>query len=291
MITLAGRRGLLPLAAGTIAVLGVLAVGLAGDALPGDSMLAADSIDLSPLDRVPAAVWDSLAQKRIYFGHMSVGYDVIAGVEEIRRRKPGVRLAFVETDDLARLESPAFAHSRVGRNGDPSAKIADFERRMTSPGSERVDIAFVKLCYADIGAATPVDEIFAESESALLRLAAARPRTKFVRVSVPLTARPAGLKARLKRIAGRGTDHDADNRARERWNGLLRSKSRDGLPLFDIAAAESRLPDGTVVSVTVGGEAVPCLARCYTTDGGHLNDAGRLVAAREMLLVLAELAR
>jgi hypothetical protein len=286
-----GRR-LTWIAAGAI---GIAAAGLAAvlalETSPGGPVLDAGSIDLTPLDRVPAAVWDSLSKKRIYFGHMSVGYDVIAGVEEIRKRKPEVRLEFVETDDLARIEGPAFVHSRVGRNEDPSAKIADFERRMTSPGSERVDIAFVKLCYADVGAATPVAELFAESESALSRLEAARPRTKFVRVSVPLTARPSGLKATLKRLAGRGPDHDADNRAREAFNGLVRSRCRGNLPLFDIAAAESRLPDGTDVAATVGGAAIPSLAPGYTTDGGHLNGAGRLVAARDMLLVLAELAR
>lgn len=291
MIAICGRSAALPLAAGSIAVAGVLALAFAADAAPGDVVLAPDAIDLTPIDRVPAAAWDSLATKRIYFGHQSVGYDLIAGIEEIRRRKPQVRLAIVETDDLAGLQGATFAHSRVGRNGDPASKIAEFEQRMASPGADRIDIAFVKLCYADVVKGTPVDELFGRYDQSLARLEAALPRTRFVRVSVPLTTRPAGLKTRLNRLFGRGPDWDADNRARQEFNRLVRSAGGAKRPLLDIAAAESSLPDGTAVAFERDGARIPCLAQCYTTDGGHLNDAGRLVAAREALLVLAEMVR
>lgn len=291
MTAIRGRLALLALLAALSAVAAVVATVVADDNAPGDAMLAENAIDLSPLDRVPAATWDALARKRIFFGHQSVGYDLVAGIEEICRRKPEVRLHVVETDDLSRLDGPALAHARVGVNTDPASKIAHFARIMESPGSETIDIALLKLCYVDVGTATGVDDLHARYEGELARLEAARPRTKFVRTTVPLTARQTGLKAGLKRLAGRVPGNDADNGARAAYNGLVRDRSPGKHPIVDVAASESTLPDGTGVSVRCGGGEYPCLARCYTTDGGHLNGAGRLAAARDMLLVLAELAR
>ncbi|HSA96105.1 MAG TPA: hypothetical protein VLJ16_08640, partial [Acidobacteriota bacterium] len=35
------------------------------------------------LEAVPQEKWDSLAQKRIFFGHKSVGFNIISGLEDV----------------------------------------------------------------------------------------------------------------------------------------------------------------------------------------------------------------
>jgi hypothetical protein len=58
-------------------------------------------------------------------------------------------------------------------------------------------------------------------------------------------------------------------------------------PVFDLARVESTLADGTRSIATWNGRTFPVLAAPYTDDDGHLNQAGRLLAARELLAVLA----
>ena len=40
-------------------------------------------IMLQSIDDVPQEYWAKLAEKRIFFGHMSVGYNMINGIEDI----------------------------------------------------------------------------------------------------------------------------------------------------------------------------------------------------------------
>jgi hypothetical protein len=286
-------RRIQALAAGGVvaALAAVFAVRLMGETIPGDVMIDPKAVDLSALDRVPAATWEELARKRIYFGHQSVGHDLIAGITDIRGSRPQIQLDVVETADLAGLPGPAFAHSGVGSNTDPESKIRDFVKHIEAAGPAGVDIAFLKFCYVDVTAATPVEKLFATYKEAMARIERDFPRTTLVHVSVPLTLPQSGLKARVKKLLGRQPEGYEDNRARAAFNAMLRTEYAGKRPFFDLAAAESTLPDGSAVRVEIGSDTIPCLAKCYTSDGGHLNETGRVVVAREALLVLAELAR
>jgi hypothetical protein len=228
---------------------------------------------------------------RVYFGHQSVGYNLIAGIEDIRRAKPQIRLDLVETTDLAALPGPAFAHSGVGSNTDPESKIRDFVSRIEAAGPAGVDIAFLKFCYADVTATTPVEKLFASYRDAMARIEREFPRTTLIHLSVPLTLPQSGLKGWVKKLLGRHREGYEDNRARAAFNEMLRTEYEGKRPFFDLAAAESTLPDGSAVRVAIGPDTVPCLAKCYTSDGGHLNETGRVVLARDALLALAKLAR
>jgi hypothetical protein len=122
--------------------------------------------------------------------------------------------------------------------------------------------------------------------AALATLRVRHPRTVFVHVTAPLTAADRWPRALAKRLLGRERSA-AGNARRERYNALLRDAYAGREPLFDLAALESRCPDGTRSTEPWRGGDVPALCPEYTDDGGHLNVTGRVRAARALLGVVA----
>ena len=49
---------------------------------------------------IKQAQWDKLANKKIYFGHQSVGYNMIDGVELILKENPKIGIKIKEGDDI-----------------------------------------------------------------------------------------------------------------------------------------------------------------------------------------------
>lgn len=174
----------------------------------------------------------------------------------------------------------------IGRNTDPESKLRDFADRLHKAGPGAVDVALLKFCFVDVTAGVDVDKLFANYQTAVAKLQQELPGTTLVHCTVPLTSPRSGLRARLKRLLGKGAADDADNRVRQQFNERLRAEYGGKQPLFDLALAESTLPDGSRTERAIDGAKVPCLAACYTADGGHLNEVGRRAVARELLRVL-----
>ena len=275
--------------------LGILAVGAVSAAAfvllnpkpSGDMTLRGDDISISDLQEVPPARWQALAGKRIYFGHKSVGAEILAGLADIQRQLPQIELRVSNGDPASLSGKPGLADSSIGANFDPDSKMRDFAAKLEAAGSSAVDIAMMKFCYVDIDRNTDVAKVFARYKETIASLEQKLPGTTFIHCTVPLTSRYNSLKAYAKRLLRRAQDSAADNRAREELNAMIRAEFGGRQPILDIAAVESTLPGGN--KVTYGD--IPCLAACYTYDGGHLNEAGRRAVAIEFLRVLAGLAR
>lgn len=216
----------------------------------------APPVDLgSPLT---AADLRLVASKRVYFGHQSVGGNIMGAV-------PDVFTAFSVTappltgSDTGR-SGPFFADGPVGANGDPHSKVTDFAADVRGGIGNRVDMALMKFCYVDIGAASNVDEVFRDYRDSLTQLQKEYPGVAFIAVTAPLTV-----------------GAPADNARREQYNALVRAQYPGRL--FDLAAVESTAPDGTRGTSLYAG---------YAADSeGHLNEQGSRLAARELLKVVA----
>jgi hypothetical protein len=209
-------------------------------------------------------------EPRIYFGHQSVGANILQGVKEL-----GTTLS-IKDEFLA-------------ENGDPLLKLENFKKAV-GEGS-RYDIALVKFCYVDVDADTDPRALFEGYRATIAALRAKNPRTTFVHVTLPLTTVQTGPKALAKRLLGRAPYGTIENVKRAEYNSLLRRTYAGREPIFDLARLESTAPDGTVATVTWNGSTVPAMAPAYTDDGGHLNAAGRTRAAREFLAVLTAAAK
>ena len=244
----------------------------------------------NPLDNVPAGALAKLADKRIYFGHQSVGYNILDGVNDVVREDPRVRLNIIETADPAAFDSPVLGHSRIGKNRDPLSKFEAFKGFLDNGIGRKTDIAFMKLCYLDVSADTDVAALFQQYKQVMGYLQEAYPGTVFVHVTVPLLSTDTGFKGRVKRWIGRNDATEFANYNRNRFNDLL-EEYRGREPIFDLARIESTLPDERRQVSTYKGKRYYTMNPAYTTDGGHLNAEGRKVVARELLALLAALSR
>jgi hypothetical protein len=240
------------------------------------------------MDATMRADLEALSHERIYFAHQSVGANILAGVAELAR-EAGVPFRIVEAPNAAAVAPGTFGHFFVPENGAPLRKLANFKTALGSRSG--IDIALIKFCYVDIDANTDAAALFARYQATIAELRAANPHTTFVHVTLPLTTVQTGPKALVKRLLGRAPYGTIENVRREQYNALLRRTYAGREPVFDIARLESTAPDGSRVTVTWDGVVAPAMSPAYTTDGGHLNESGRLRVARELVRVLTAASR
>lgn len=231
-----------------------------------------------------------VGSKRVYFGHQSVGYNLLDGLRDIQSACKDTSLEVINFARVEGRKGPFFAESMIGQNTQPVSKCDAFAGVLKNTAGESLDLVMMKFCYVDFAPGTDVRQVFEAYCAVVDSLKKALPQTRIVHVTAPLTAETPGWKKLAKKILGRSDDGDEANLVRAQFNNLLTDRFK-GEPIFDLAKVESTLPDGTRNKSDVGGNEVYSLVRDFTDDGGHLNSQGRVVAAREMLRVLAAAVR
>lgn len=238
----------------------------------------------------PSAPLEKLSSRRIFFGHQSVGGNILDGVKALPHSAQGVVPRVVEVQTPTESLAPGtLAHAMVGQNEKPESKIADFERLMDAGLARSTDVAFFKFCYIDINGATDTRALFEKYRVAMEGLKARHPGTTFVHVTAPLTTVQRGAKAWLKELLGRPVWGVAENVQRETFNELMRKTYAGKEPLFDLARLESTAPDGSRETYELNGQTWPAMVPGYSDDGGHLNAAAQTRLATELLNFLASL--
>ena len=243
--------------------------------------------DPAQSDKISKDVWESLAKKKIYFGHMSVGFNILDGVRDLMPETRGAKLNIVETADPAAFDEPIFAHSPIGKNGYPLSKLEQFRTILESGVGDKADIAFFKFCYVDIHGGTDIDALIKAYDETIQALQARFPKLTIAVVTAPLTAVPTGFKTGLKKLLGQGEPDKAANVKRELFNAHLREKY--GKLVYDLAALESTLQTGERATFEVDGKTYYAMWPPYTDDGGHLSAEGRRIAAAGLIRFLAGL--
>ena len=227
-----------------------------------------------------------LNSKRIFFGHHSVGDNILDGLRELGN-EAGVPVRILE---LAQREGgPGVLHARVGENTKPLSKIDGFEHAMGSEQALNLEIAFFKFCYIDFDANTDVDAVFTRYVQMHEKVSLLHPGTRWVHVTVPLTVTQVGLKGYVKNLLGRAASGELENVKRHRFNELLRARFGRKEPIFDLARVEATREDGTLESFERDGRSYPRLVPEYSYDGEHLNEKGRQRAARALIELLASI--
>lgn len=227
----------------------------------------------------------TVGRARVFFAHQSVGGTILAAIPRVyeMRRLPPPRIS--EVADAGPEDH--LLHTRIGRNGDPLGKIAEFDSLIRRGLGESIDVAVLKFCYADVRATTDVRACFTAYHDTMAALQVAYPEVSVLVATVPLTTRRRA-KEEVKEWFGRGDRYGPEhNVAREQFNALLRTAYAGTGRLVDIAAIESTGPRGQRVTGRHRGRPYPALAREYASDHGHLNEAGGAAVAGGMLAVLA----
>lgn len=238
-----------------------------------------------------------LRDHRIYFGHQSVGQNILEGLSELVKEAGETRFAIADLDKGQSLTAGGIAHAHIGRNLDPRSKCDAFSKTLgtAAPNVPHVqyDMAALKFCYLDVDSKTDVASLFAYYKTALESAQAMNPSMVIVYVTVPLKTGMRGRLAGIKRLLGlhnrNDTRNDADNLRRAEFNGMLRQAfaGKPGFARFDLAAVESTYPDGSRESFQKDGKTGYRLLNSLSSDGGHLNDLGKRVAAKAFLHALA----
>lgn len=239
---------------------------------------AADSRSMETqavIDETLKADLETLRGARVFFGHQSVGVNILEGLAQLSR-EAGIPVQIGE--------------GPVGANRNPASKFEDFARRAESTPAGELQVMAVKLCYADFEPSTDVDALIRAYRDAVARVRKAQPGVRIVHVTPPLWARPSGFKAGIKRLLGKSFwEEQGDVHAQSYREKLL--AAFPGEPVFDLSLLESTRPDGSREENQVDGKAVPMLWHGYTNDGGHLNQTGKLLAAKAFAHALAVAAR
>lgn len=227
-----------------------------------------------------------LQHKRIYFGHQSVGANIIEGIRGLCHSNQ-LELNIVESSQPQAYSAPVFGHSRIGRNHEPRSKIDGFAEILNAGLGNRVDMALFKFCYVDVTDSSDVTGLFDYYNSVMTQLASAYPHTRFIHVTMPVTVMPSlvrriigGLQRQRNRVA-------YDNLARADFNRLVIQAYAGRQPIFDLAAAQSTTASGRVLRHSLHGREFSTLVPAYSSDGRHLSETGRRVVASEFLKYLA----
>lgn len=237
------------------------------------------------IDEVPEEVWSKVSKLRILFGHQSVGENILEGVADVMKAHPAINLNIVETRETSKNPGGVFAHFKVGENKKPISKMEDMIAVVKSKENNNLDIAFLKLCYVDIDSKANVQEIFDKYKETVANL---EKPVKLLHFTVPLTITKKNWKTRLKVILGKKDIWEySNNIARNEYNRLLLEEYQAKGSLFDIAKIESTYWDGNREEFKYGKKAYSSLIEKYTYDNGHLNEVGRQLVAKELLLTIA----
>lgn len=231
----------------------------------------------------------SLATKKVFFGHQSVGNNIIDGIRELAQADARLQaLHIVKSADPQSVSGPAFVEFEIGKNGDPASKHKAFHEVIGKGMGAQGGIALFKYCFVDVDATTDVQGLFDEYRAEMSKLHEQYPALKVLHVTIPLTTIEPSRKAWVKSLLGRTTWQDL-NVKRNQFNDLLRKTYSSDNSIFDLAEIESTRSDGSRSYFTWKGKKIYMLEPALTSDGGHLNEAGRRAAATALLHKLAEM--
>lgn len=247
--------------------------------------------NISSINNKQEIEWQKLSEKVIFFGHQSVGQNILDGIKDIAKENPKLNLIITENRDSQQTNAaPLFIDSEIGKNGEPKTKVDAFKDIIGNGMGEKATIAFMKFCYVDFNKDTDVKEIFDYYKNAMRHLKEKYPKTTFVHFTVPVEVKKETWKAWIKNFLGKKDIWEYQNDVpRGLYNNLLKKEYEGKEPIFDLALNESIHPEGKKEFFEYSGIRYPALVPEYTTDGAHLNEKGRKFVANKLLIFLSNL--
>jgi hypothetical protein len=229
-----------------------------------------------------------IESEKVFFGHQSVGDNILDGIRDLMAREPRLKIRIVDSADPGSIPGSAIVESHVGQNRDPQSKNEAFAASLDKGMGRQGGIAMYKYCYVDIDSSTDIRRMFENYRDGITALKLKYPSLKIVHITCPLTTVEPAAKAWIKSLLARTSWRDVEAKRNE-FNRLLTQAYAGRDPIFDLAQVESTHSDGSRSYFVRGNERIYTLVPEFTTDGGHLNEAGRRAAAEQLLLLLAKL--
>ncbi len=230
---------------------------------------------------------ETIQKYKIFFGHRSVGSSILKGIVHINSEIDDINFKIIDIEEIDHNANSFFAHSLIGKNGEPQTKCDDFSKIVNNKFPNGLDIAFFKFCFADFKKDSDVMKEFEYYKKMYDDIHKKNPNLAIIHLTVPLKSGSQGIKKHIKRIINIEDWSDADNIKRNEFNSLLLAEyDVDGI--FDLAKIQSTYTDGSRESFKKNGNVYYALIADLTTDGGHLNQRGGNLLARELILFLSD---
>jgi hypothetical protein len=204
---------------------------------------------------------DALKQRKVFFGHQSVGQNLVDGARMIG-------FPFARVTSGAELAATPWGEAKIDKNRAPLEKISSFHTFLTDKGMGAVDVAGFKFCWIDFNANSNVDDLLAKYDAEVKLAKEKFPALRILHITPPLTTNEPKLNA-IRWQFGRA---------------LVARYKNDGLVL-DLAEVVSTTADGGVCER--GGSPRMCTA--WALDRGHLNAVGSQRAARAFVIAVHRL--
>lgn len=250
-----------------------------------------DRNELEPMTENTQQNLKVVSESRVYFGHMSVGANIIDGIRDIASEAPNPQINIIERGSTDSLPERFFLHSPIGENGKPLSKCIDFKNVIRTELKDKIDYALFKFCYVDFNENTDVEALFADYRNIMDDLIANYPDITFIHVTTPLRRVDSGAGVWIREILGRENKSKIKNIQRNRFNQMIHASYGDQ-PILDLADAESTYPDGKRHTFKYKGDTTYyALIDDYTHDGGHLNELGRRKVASDFISGIADIIR
>lgn len=229
-----------------------------------------------------------ICTSRIFLGHQSVGANILEGLQQLMTEDPRLNLRIVNTNDPSLVPGPALFESSLGENRCPETKDRAFAAMLDRGMGHEGGTVGYKYCYIDVNADTDIQQLFESYLGNIESLRRRYPLIRLMHITMPLTLdyEPSG-KVLLKSMLGRVTARELNHR-RNQFNSLLRQKYAGRDPIMDLEELESTNLDGSRCCAWWRGKKVYALSPNLAADSGHLNEPGRALAAKKLLMTLAE---
>jgi len=227
-----------------------------------------------------------LKTRRIFFGHQSVGGNVMDGLGKLAEAGTPVPLKVEKTLNLDSSQAGVLAHEWIGENEHPKTKLDALDAAVRGSASG-ADVVMFKFCYTDFGKDVDPAQVFAAYRDEVRALRSLRPGLTLVHITTPVPEPEGTIAYMLRKARGKMTLRERIAKI-NRYNDLLKQEFGGKEPLFDLALLESQGPDGNRATVAEGGQALGVLNPAWSADGSHLNDAGRTAIAKQLLVFLAD---
>jgi len=239
------------------------------------------------LDSELKTALENVKRVRIFFGHQSVGSNILSGIKEIENQSGGAKINFIEKGKGNIPADGFFAHGKIGKNESPESKCEAVKNILRSGLGNHVDVVLFKFCFIDIRRKDDEKAILGAYKDTLAMLRSEFPGVKFIPITVPLTVNEKSWKYMIKKILKMETEKDHNNKRNE-FNRLLKETFK-GEAIFDLAEIESRRENGSREEFKLGENTYYSLVPEYSSDGSHLNDYGSKMVGKELILFLGRL--
>jgi hypothetical protein len=230
---------------------------------------------------------EKLSKKRIYYGHRSIGNNIITGIRDLMKENSQIKFNIIKPGDRVNHKEGFFMHSMISQNASPKSIADDYEKLMSEVSGEYFDIVFIR--YTPFYDKSDLKDIFADYKETLRLLKNKYPKTIFVHGTFPLNRSKTSWKTWIKKIFGKKDiwEYEQNIKVNE-FNKLLRKEYYAKEPFFDIAKFQSTYPNGKRSTFTKDGKTYFHTVSDYTYDGVHLNERGRKIVAEQLLMLFAD---